>query len=412
MLIKTIISDTPIMDNIIEPTAVFDFSTLNLENPVPLQGGNFFTKLNHSDKKLPVYTQLPKCTSKHGIIRNISTKKAYTDLQFNYFEADLQTWFENLEIKCRELIYNKKDIWFQTEMSLDDIENMFISPTKSYKSGKFLIIRAHIPTSKQIKQEYCLIYDENEKPLDASAITETSMFIPLIHIEGIKFSSKSFQLDINLRQMMVLSVEDDIKNGCMIKYSKMNTLDKSEDLEKLNSEDSLKSKALEITSIQPEAIISESNIVSLDNNNKSEMEEGFPPKDIDVATNLESIEQNIETVKTNKLKSDISNSENSNSENSNSENSNSENSNSETIVNSLDELNEVELEVDNINEEIQLKKPKDVYSEIYKVAHEKAKHMKQAAIEAYLEARNIKTKYMLNDLIISDDEFSNSGFEE
>ena len=116
MLIKTIISDTPIMDNIIEPNAVFDFSTLNLENPVPLQGGNFFTKLNHSDKKLPVYTQLPKCTSKHGIIRNTSTRKAYTDLQFNYFEADLQTWFENLEIKCRELIYNKKDIWFQTEL--------------------------------------------------------------------------------------------------------------------------------------------------------------------------------------------------------------------------------------------------------------------------------------------------------
>ena len=26
-------------------------------------------------------------------------------------------------------------------MSLDDIENMFISPTKSYKSGKYIIIR-------------------------------------------------------------------------------------------------------------------------------------------------------------------------------------------------------------------------------------------------------------------------------
>ena len=35
--------------------------------------------------------------------------------------------------------------------------------------------------------------------------------------------------------------------------------------------------------------------------------------------------------------------------------------------------------------------------------------MKQAAIEAYLEARNIKTKYMLDDLNNSEDEYSNSS---
>ena len=51
-------------------------------------------------------------------------------------------------------------------MDLDDIENMFISPTKSYKSGKFITIRAHIPCTKQIKKDYCLIYDENERILE------------------------------------------------------------------------------------------------------------------------------------------------------------------------------------------------------------------------------------------------------
>ena len=66
------------MDNIISPTANFDFSTLNLENPQPLQGGSFFTKLNFSEKGLPLYVQLPKASSKHGVVRNASTKKAYT----------------------------------------------------------------------------------------------------------------------------------------------------------------------------------------------------------------------------------------------------------------------------------------------------------------------------------------------
>ena len=51
--------------------------------------------------------------------------------------------------------------------------------------------------------------------------------------------------------------------------------------------------------------------------------------------------------------------------------------------------------------------------EIYKTAREKAKHMKQATLEAYLEARNIKTKYMLDEINPSDNESLNSlDFEE
>ena len=132
------------MDNIITPTTAFDFSALNLENPLPLQGGSFFTKLNFSDKSLPLYVQLPRAASKHGIVRNASTKKAYIDLLFGFFENDLQTWFENLEIRCRELIYEKRELWFQSEMTADDIENIFISPSKSYRSGKFMTIRTHL----------------------------------------------------------------------------------------------------------------------------------------------------------------------------------------------------------------------------------------------------------------------------
>ena len=85
------------MENIIEPSNTFDFSQLNLENPAPLQGGNFFTKINYTDRKLPLYLQLPKCKTKHGILKNTTTKKTHTDLLFNYYESDLIEWFENLE---------------------------------------------------------------------------------------------------------------------------------------------------------------------------------------------------------------------------------------------------------------------------------------------------------------------------
>ena len=52
---------------------------------------------------------------------------------------------------------------------------------------------------------------------------------------------------------------------------------------------------------------------------------------------------------------------------------------------------------------ITLKKPNEVYYEIYKIAKNKAKQHKKAAISHYLEAKNIKNTYLVNDLYNSDD---------
>ena len=52
---------------------------------------------------------------------------------------------------------------------------------------------------------------------------------------------------------------------------------------------------------------------------------------------------------------------------------------------------------------MQLKKPNEVYYEIYKCARERAKHMRKVAVEAFLEAKQIKSKYMLEDIDDSDD---------
>ena len=394
------------MENIIEPSDKFDFSKLNLENPVPLQGGNFFTKLNYTEKQLPLLVQLPKCKSKHGLIKTQSSKKIYTDLLFNYFESDLLTWFENLETTCRELIFSKKDIWFQSEMDLDDIENMFISPTKPYKSGKFITIRAHIPSTKNIKKEYCLIYDENERSLETSAINDNVTFIPLINIEGIRFSSKSFQLDINLRQVMILSIENDIKKGCLIKRN-TEPLDKIEDANNKQQEEQEQEQEQEQEEQEQEEQEEEQE--------EQEQEEQEEVKELKVKEQQQvKEEQEVKKVKDEvkeiKVKKEVKK-----------EVKEDSGSLEESLVlkktergdSNQDELLEVELSIDDIEDNVSLKKPNDVYMEIYKTAREKAKHMKQATIEAYLEARNIKTKYMLDEINPSDDESINSAdFEE
>ena len=86
--------------------------------------------------------------------------------------------------------------------------------------------------------------------------------------------------------------------------------------------------------------------------------------------------------------------------------------------NNVVELNEVDItdlynESENDNENLEkliLKSPNDVYYEIYKKAKDKAKEAKKLAIEAYIEAKNIKDTYMIEDSLDSDTELDMDNF--
>ncbi len=393
------------MENIIDPTDTFDYELINLDNPTPVQGGCFFTKLNCGEKKLPLYLQLPKCRSKQGICKTTSSKKFFIDLIFNSYENSLITWFENFENRCRELIFEKKDNWFQSEMDLDDIESHFNSCMKTYKSGKYIVIRCYIPNNKTIRKNYCLIYDENENILNIDDVKENLEIIPLIAIEGIKFSSKSFQIEINVPQIMVLKMPEEIKTGFLInKKSKNNDIIETSD--------------------EKEEIKEEYQDISIDNKNTLEevvdLEKNIDNQSLEIVRDLK-VTDNTEEIK--KLENiedkDESNKLNNSSEleetgeleivDANIDNIELENENS---LKELDISLEKDITLENDDENpITLKKPNDVYLEIYKNARERAKKMRQAAVEAYLEAKNIKNKYLLDD-ILSEDENSNFGENE
>jgi hypothetical protein len=54
-------------------------------------------------------------------------------------------------------------------------------------------------------------------------------------------------------------------------------------------------------------------------------------------------------------------------------------------------------------ESVKLKKPNEVYYELYREARKKAKEAKQKAIQAYLEAKRIKNTYLIDEIDTSDD---------
>ena len=91
-----------------------------------------------------------------------------------------------------------------------------------YKSGKQFLVRCYIPKPQIIKTApVCFVYDESEKQLALTEVDVTREIIPLVKIDGIKFTNKSFQLELTLTQIMVMNVQDDFKQ-CLIKPSILN----------------------------------------------------------------------------------------------------------------------------------------------------------------------------------------------
>jgi len=386
------------MENIIQPNESFDFSTISLAHPTGIQGGAYFTKINNNGKSL--YIQTPKSLTKQGFVKN--GKKIYADLMFDNNDEQFINWLENLETKCQDLIFEKKDSWFDNQLDKNDIETAFTSPMRVYKSGKFYLVRVNVKVSSTTNIPSVKIYNESETPLTIDDINHETNIISILEIQGIKFTSRNFQIEIELKQSMILN-NDALFENCLIKTNaKTHTHKEAEPkmelivehletpievLEELSNhivKNDIKLEEIkteEPSILDPEEYDEEESVIyddeysethhpplTLGNEIKSNTTVRFKEPDIN---GLEEIEFDIVD----------------------------------------EELREVDIDsqlntLDNISNAIKLKKPNQVYYEIYKQARKKAKLAKKEAVLAFLEAKNIKKTYMLDDLDESDSDNS------
>ena len=127
------------MENILEPNNHFDFSKLSLAQPIGINGGAYFTKFLYNTQ--PFYIETPKCLTKQGFIKH--GKKIYTELMFDNSDSHFIHWIENLETTCHKLIYENSESWFKDKLELNDIESAFTASLKTYRSGKYYLLRVY-----------------------------------------------------------------------------------------------------------------------------------------------------------------------------------------------------------------------------------------------------------------------------
>jgi len=358
-------------NNIYGPNKTFNFAQLSLAQPTGIQGGAYFTKIAQQNK--PLYIETPRCLTKQGFIKN--GKKMFVDLMFNNNDEEFIHWIENLESTCQKLIFEKSESWFQNKLETDDIETAFTSPLRVYKSGKYYLVRVNVKMNYITNNPHIKIYSEGETPLTIDEVNSDTTIISIVEVQGIKFTSRNFQIEMELKQVMVLNT-DKIFDNCLIKSLGGNSVNS------INSVNSVNSVNIDKIVMTDDALENDTTIIEGLDNNTAHLEQLS-----------ESILNNDNTVAIPSIIVEPK------------------------LVVDLEQSNSFGLEEFDINstlnslETITLKKPNQVYYEIYKEARRKAKKAKREAIVAFLEAKNIKKTYMLDDFDESDSGSEDSNLD-
>jgi len=326
-----------------DTTDKFDFNKLTLCKPVSNSSGSFFIKYSIDEK--PLYIKPPKCN-----IKQIVTKQGrkYCDLIFQPENDAFIRWMDNLETRSHQLLFDHRQEWFKTDLEKDDIEHSFTSPMKFYKSTKQYIVRVNFPS----KLTSLKVYDEDSNVVPIESIAENSQVMVILEIQGVK-SSTNFQVDIEVKQLMILKTEELFDTFILKKQ-----------------ENTLATTPLREPTVEPfiQPII------------QPTVEPLIQPT-VELFSNPV-VEPTIE----------------------------------EKIESNEDSLCEVDFDLDNIPNEadsvVCLKERKEMYYQMYQEARQKAKVARDLALSAYLEAKQIKNKYMLDDILdSSSDESEDEGSE-
>jgi len=354
------------MENIYDTNDEFNFEKLVLQKPALLSNGNYFIRFLVNGEHL--YIQPPKCKTRQGIVK--AGKKYYSDFMFTNENDQFIHWMENLETHCQQAIFKNREQWFENSMEMHDIENYFTSPMKTFKSGTFYIIRINVPGV--LGKPSLKIYDENENEVEMESINDKSDIVTILEIQGIKCSARSFQIEIEMKQIMVMKPVK-LFEKCIIKTKPKSTDGLSLDENLVEQNETNLGNLIAVSSNQHTEHTTEENKIAV--NDLEAEAEAEAEAETNVLNKPKIVEAKIEP---NKIKVD-------------------------TETSSID-MQEVDFHLDELvdTEIVQIKQRNDVYYEMYREARRKAKVARDLALSSYLEAKRIKNAYMLDDINDSD----------
>ena len=394
---------------VLENTAI-DFEQITLGIPNQLQKNVFFSRIFLDDN--PIYIQTNECFTSTGI-KDTNTK-SFCDLVYVNSES-IVGFFTDLEKKVKECVLNNKEDWFEDNFTSEDLDDSFVPTIAYHKQG--VKLRTYIQKNSITERYNLNCYNYNHELISNEKICVGTNLIPIIEIIGIRFTDKSFNIEIKLAQSLITNVESfndscksmflgSITNDMKVKnkvlhdannedIERENTNNEDIERENTNNEDIERenaNKGVSDKSIHIEEVDGGNSEKVIDN--KEELREKSIKKTevVDLQTNVkETVIENVvnsiksEPVKMDEMESDIKGDINE--------------QDLESLENMKDTIEEIDI-YSKITEDnpIRLKTHSDIYKEIWKMYRDDALRVRQQNIKFLLHSKNIQTNYLLNEI--------------
>lgn len=381
-------------------------------NDVHMEQKKYVTTLNfENETSNRLILQLPLCHTKSGIIEQ--STKTYTDLLFDISTEGVKEFVDLLmaiEEESAKQLHSRSGEWFEgdtDQMTVQTFEDMFTPVVRYVNRQQQVCVRVHIPTInrgiKTIQKDSqgketngsiyeCDIYDKQYKGRILSDIRTDTQILPLVDVKEIRITATSITLHLNLVECMIVKDSASLMETKTQPIRRIHLDDEPNHKNTIKQDDDTKQE-LETyvstmdddkTKVDNEVLIEE----KLENTNSYETQE-----ENSIRTDVEKAEQEPEQEPASKIETEKET-----------------NANTQLVLEDIIEVKDDDgmeeissLAIDD-TESIKLKKPDEVYKEIYKAAISKAKRLRQVALEAYLDAKKIKAKFMLEDIYDSDDD--------
>ena len=177
-----------------------DINQINYSKPERV-GQSFFGSISYGEGQKPLFIQGPKVKSLTNIKDILDKKAPYLEIEIPNNKLDLYDLFLNLDDKNIKNTVKKSGEWFDKELPLEAIDEMYKRSSKPFKKNTNPKLKIRLPVVKnEIK---CPVYNQKRVFIDINDIKEGDEMILIIHIRGLKFLKSYYYCDCYISQIKV-----------------------------------------------------------------------------------------------------------------------------------------------------------------------------------------------------------------
>jgi len=342
--------------------------------------GNHIMKMavKRDSTSMPFYVQLPECKMIKTATKKRGSSVGACELVFA--EDDIASipvleFAEKMEERSREMILDNRT-WFDTNLESSDIEQFFIPTLKWSRANKNYSWKGI-----NIASNLTIYNDSGERGVELDEVNSETRIICILEIRGIRFSATSFQLEAEIKQILVTR-NTPLFEKCLIPTKPLatvtptttTTIDYSPDSPTVDTVNTTidDSHTIDSSALDSEITTEQSNTYTSPST-EAYVESAKEPNTTDFILDSLDASENV-------VKDDL-----------------------EIMDPIMDPI------VLSSKQPIKLKTRKEVYKQMYEDAILKATNAKRVALLAYLEAKKIKKTYILLENMQNDDSESLNG---